>query len=411
MRLWVARKKYQNMLKYYYYLKQLACDEVNVLKNEAINDQLRNLVNLEFPTKTKNFEALYAIVRNHFQNKKSDSKMNITEKNIHFFWEEFKCINKITKIRSHRNETSEKNMLTQLNYLSKPTISNKESIIIETPQMYKAKQFLEFYLTLKKRKLNRMERTEVLLKLKELLECYKEVNLTYPVINLINRELTLLNIIKLNDSQLESLRKRIEVNLQCIMKQPEINPAIALTPWPTHLIVCHSCKKLKPLNRSKMNLDLTNTTMCKNCSHLQCITVKRINMMPYENMFNTIMATELRLETKSDIMFFLCPEDIYYLVEIIWRGRSVLNESKDITQLQLIRWDNQLDWSPSNTILLTIDEAVVHSKIRELNKVYAPLFIDLILQKHMIARNYFKGLEKAIDYCDRKRYQRKKNHS
>lgn len=401
MRMWNARKKFENMLKYYYYLKHLVCSEVEDLKKSVYNNQQQNLINLQYPTKTKDFEALYAVVHNHHENKKSDVK-NKTEKKAQLK-EKLKCLKEITNHRNQTKETGEeKKILTQLNDISKPIIymikGGKESILVETPETYEAKQLLEFYITLKRRDLSKTERIELLLKLKKTLECSEEINLTQSIINLLNRELTLLNIVKLNDSQLETLRKRIEINFQFIIRQPEINPAITRTPRLTNLIKCYSCRKLKSLNRFKMKLDLTNTTMCKDCRHLYCITVKQINLMPYEDIFKTVRATEAKLKTKSNITFFLNTEDIYYLVEIIWKGKSALSEFKDVTQLQLVRWDHRLNWSPSNTILLTIHEAAVHSNISDINKVYTSTFIESVHLKHVAAKNYFKGLsEKAVD--------------
>lgn len=404
IRMWTARRKFENMLKYYYHLKQLVCDEEKDLKDKIYNDQRRNLIQLQYPTMTKDFEALYAVVHNHYKNKKRGLK-NINEKKAQLR-EELKCLKEITK---HRNQakkiTKEKQFLTQLNDISKPISivrENKDPIYVEVPEMYIAKQFLEFYTTLKRRDLSRTERTEFLHKLKETLECSSEIELTQYTIHLLNRELTLINIVKLNDGQLEPLRKRIETNVQLITKQPEINPAVALGRKPTFLIKCYNCRKLKSLNRFKMKLDLTNTTICKDCKHLHNITIKQINLMPYEDIFRTIRANEARLKANSNITFFLNTEDIYYLVEIIWKGKSAISESKDITQLQLIRWIHNLNWSPSNTLLLTIEEAVVHSSINDISKVYTSTFIDKVHLRQMAARNYFKGLsEKAVD-CNRK---------
>jgi hypothetical protein len=371
------------------------------LKKNVYNNQQRNLINLQYPTRTKDFEALYAVVKKYHENKKINIK-NKTERKAQLK-EKLKCHKEIAKHRNLAKETAkEKKILTQLNYISKPIIymikGSKESILVETQETYKAKQLLEFYISLKRRDLSKMERSEFLLKLRKTLESSKEIHLTQSIINLLNRELTLLNIVKLNDSQLEMLRKRIEITFQFIIRQPEINPAIARITTPANLIKCYSCRKLKSLNRFKMKLDLTDTTICKDCRHLYCITVKQINLMPYEDIFRSIRATEAKLKTKSNITFFLNIEDIYYLVEIIWKGKSALSEFKDVTQLQLVRWDHKLNWSPSNTILLTTDEAVVHSNISNINKVYTKTFIDNVHLKHMAARNYFKGLnEKAVD--------------
>lgn len=409
IRMWINRKKFERMLKYYYYLKQLRCNEEKNLKNVIYAEQQRTMVNLQYPTKTKDFEGLYSAINNHYKNIKKNRKNKtlkevILENKIHLE-EKLKCLNEIIKRRNKLKEIAdEKKIIRQLNEISKPilmTRKNGKTISIETPETYQAQMFKEFYIALKRNDLSKDERVKLILKLKETLECFEEVDLTNPIIDLLNRELIMLNIVQLNNNQLKILRKRIEISFQFILKQPEINPAIIRTSKPLNLFKCYNCRKLKSLNKFMVQLDLKNTTNCKDCKHLYRITVEQINLSPHEDILKNIRMSEAQLCTKSSLAFFLSAEDIYYLVTIIWKGKSAISESKDIIQLRLVRWCNEKDWSPSNTILLTIEEAYIHSKIRNLNQNYTPTFIEGVGLKHMIAKNYFKGLTEKTMECDR----------
>jgi len=140
------------------------------------------------------------------------------------------CFKEITKQRNLVNEIAkEKKMVGQLYKISKPIImtrSNGETISIKTPKTYQAKQLMELFIDLKRNDLSKDERTKVLLKLQETLELFKEIDLTKQTINLLTRELTMLNVIQIEDDKLKILRKRIEISFLRILKQPEINPAI-----------------------------------------------------------------------------------------------------------------------------------------------------------------------------------------
>jgi len=405
----MARKKFVRMLNYYNYLKRIACDEEENLKNSINVKRQQIITNLQYPTRTRDFEALYSVIHDYYNKIKNDFKnkspKSIKSENKINLRKEFKCLKEITKHRNQAKEIAEeKKIFRQLNESSKPVImtrSNGKKMFIETLETNQAKQFMELFIALKRDDLNKHERIKLLEKLQTTLERFKETDLTKPVIDLLSRELTMLKVVQLNDDQLQILRKRIEIAIQWILKQPEINPAIAKTSNPVALIKCYNCRKLKSFNRFEVKSDLTKMTTCKDCEHLHCITTKRINLTPYKGMLNMIKTTEAQLCAKSSLVYILNTEDIYYLVKVIWKEKSAISECKDIVQLRLVRWNNKQDWSPSNTILLTVEEAHHHSKIHNINKNYTSTFIDGVHLKHMIAKKYFKDLTRKVIECDR----------
>lgn len=401
--MWMARIKFERMLKYYYLLKQVMYDEEKKLKNIIYTEQQITIINLKYPTKTKDFEALYSSINNYYTKPKNNLKIKTTKnENKSYLKEELKCLKEINKQRNKEKEIqNEKKICKQLNEISKPITmigAKGKTIFIETPEILQAQQFMELYINLKRNDLSKNERIKLLLKLQDILGKFKETDLTKPILRLIKRELTLLNIVQLNNNQLKVLRKRIQIVFQWILKQPEINPAVAKTFKPINVFKCYNCRKLKPLHKFVIKLDLIKKTICKDCTHLQRITTNQINLIPHEQMMKNIKETEAQLSAKS-IFTCLRVEDIYYLVTFIWKGKSAISESKDITQLRLVRWKNNLTWSPMNTILLTIEEAYFHSKISNIKTIYPRHFIDKINFKHMLARRYFNGLTENLIEC------------
>lgn len=402
--MWLARKKFERMLKHYYYLVQITHHEEKNLKNVIFAERQRTILNLKYPTKAKDFEALYSTIP-------SDHSKNITTarvkiENIELLKKELNCLKSITKHRNQAIETAEeKKFFYQLDEMSKPVVvtrTNGRKIFIETPDIFEVRKLKELYVALKRHDTSTKERTELLLILRVMLENFKEVDMTKRMINLLTRELNMLNVLQFEGDKLQMLRRRIEIEFKWLLKQPEINPAIAKLPKSINYMKCINCRKSKSLNSFVVKFNLSKTVTCKDCRHLRRIAVERINLAPHEVMLKYIKATEERLNAKSSLAFILQVEDLYYLVKIIWQEKSAISESKDILQLRLVRWHNEREWSPSNTILLTIEEAYVHTKIRDVSRVYSSKFIEGVQFNHQLATKYFKGLiEKTVD-CDRK---------
>lgn len=410
MRIWMARL--ENMLKCNHYQKKPIHNEEKNFKNVIYDEYRKTILNLQYPTKTNDFKALYSTVNDNYRRAKIKLP---TSTKIEQLQEKLTCFREIEKRKNQAKKIiEEKKIFQQLNDISKPIVKirkNGESISIETPETYQAKQFIDLYVALKKDVSSKSERTKLLFELREILERFKEIDLTKPLIDLITRELTLLNVVQLNNDQLQILRKRIEIELQWILKQPDINPAIARTSKATVCpIKCYNCRRLKSLNKFVILLHLTKPTICLNCRHFNRITTEQINLMPYEHILKNIKATEANMFVKSSLAFFLKPEDIYFLVTIIWKAKSAISGSKDIILLRLVRWHNEKDWSPSNMILLTIEEAYAHSKIRDINKAYSTEFIDQIHLKHVIANKYFKCLTTKTVELDRNNEMSKYNN-
>jgi IQ and ubiquitin-like domain-containing protein len=54
----------------------------------------------------------------------------------------------------------------------------------------------------------------------------------------------------------------------------------------------------------------------------------------------------------------------------VWDSHSALSEEADIYNLTFVRWNRLEEFSPWNCILLTLQEAVAHLKIDNIEQVY-----------------------------------------
>ena len=65
------------------------------------------------------------------------------------------------------------------------------------------------------------------------------------------------------------------------------------------------------------------------------------------------------------------------MFESIWTGQSILSACTDIYQLHFVRWNKEDEWTPWNTLLLTLDEAETHLKLRNLELVRIAYFFKV----------------------------------
>ncbi|XP_050532482.1 IQ and ubiquitin-like domain-containing protein [Daktulosphaira vitifoliae] len=390
------------MLNYYNYLINFIIKEENDYQNQLIINEQSHLLNLKYPTKVKDFEALYSAINDSSIKNKTNLKCKLPvfakAEGKRFLDKELECLKEITKHRNRLNAISkERKILKLLDQITKPvTITPKSNgyvISIDNPIKCQGKQLNKYYIALKSNHQSKNDRIKLLLELIEILKKYKEPGITSPLINLLNKELDMLDLLQLKKCELQNLRKLIEVTFRSILLKPEINPAITLQKKIPKHFNCFNCRNLKQLEKFTINLNLKSFTMCKDCNHLKRIAIDRISLLPYDIMLKDLKMNEAKLCTKSSIVFLLSTEDVYYLATVIWKGKSAISESNNLLNLRLTRWCSNHDWSPSNTILLTIREAYDHLKINDLKKIYTSSFIEKVNINHITAKKYFKNLK------------------
>ncbi|CAF0920169.1 unnamed protein product, partial [Brachionus calyciflorus] len=118
-------------------------------------------------------------------------------------------------------------------------------------------------------------------------------------------------------------------------------------------------------------------------------------------MLARIQHDEQEYSPYSRMCFLLTDRDIQYMFETIWNSQSILSSNEDIYQLHFVRWKKDEEWTPWNTILLTLDEAESHLKLTNLELSYGEQFTKKIKQKHVMARNYFSRLPNVSNYLNK----------
>ncbi|VDK35364.1 unnamed protein product [Taenia asiatica] len=87
-------------------------------------------------------------------------------------------------------------------------------------------------------------------------------------------------------------------------------------------------------------------------------------------------------------------QDIYFLVNKIWNGRSALSGCSELGELTLCRWKVTEPWSPWNTLLLTKKEADLHMQLKSIPStlLYADTMLTRVRQRLVIGKSVFMRL-------------------
>jgi len=246
------------------------------------------------------------------------------------------------------------------------------------------------------------ERLDVLLTLKHTVKEH-DCKLTQQIIELIDREADLLMRGTKEDS-LMGLRKRISTLFLQYCKTPTFNPEIArlrkVPQDPSQLCqdihYCSSCGRYLQSTEFTLGVKSIGTGRCRQCLRKTNQSQHRQDQSAFKRIMLSLRKKESQLSEESKIALLIEENDLRYLVENIWEGFSILSCWSDLADLELVRWDTTLEWSPWNTVLLTHDEAVAHYKLDELEKSYGKMLIHRVKQKHVLAKSYFQRLRGMV---------------
>jgi ethanolamine ammonia-lyase small subunit len=82
--------------------------------------------------------------------------------------------------------------------------------------------------------------------------------------------------------------------------------------------------------------------------------------------------------------------DVGYVLEEVWRGRSALSGSLD--KLTLVKWDPEKPLDTDNLICLTRKEADRHLKLKreDFTREYSQEFLDYVRDRFELEKNWSK---------------------
>ncbi|XP_043491784.1 IQ and ubiquitin-like domain-containing protein [Polistes fuscatus] len=266
----------------------------------------------------------------------------------------------------------------------------------------KAREYLSIYDSLNKNNMTVDDRLELLQILKRSLKFHICIS-AFDLIYLLDQEIMLLSR-GIQNLSLEYLRKRIlydylkfvATSATCFCtniskgfkKDPQCEEF--REPLEIEMIFCRGCRRILPYHRFSPHSGLKKLTICTSCTTLRERSYRHVNYDPYIFILNHLRAEEKRKRCFSALAFMMQPRDVYHLINNIWHRHSAISKQNDIHQLRLVRYNNHIEWSPWNCILLTEEEIEIHYRINDLTKVYSKALLHQILLKHLTAKNYFK---------------------
>jgi hypothetical protein len=141
---------------------------------------------------------------------------------------------------------------------------------------------------------------------------------------------------------------------------------------------------------------------CKECTVKENIANHRQDDSCYADMMKSIKLQESQKRQTTGVpddphynaLALLQESDMRYLVDQVWNKQSVISGSKNMEDLILTRWDQRMEWSPWNCILLTKTEAEKHdANVRkDPADLYSEEFVRKVKGRLMVAKRHFGEL-------------------
>ena len=141
------------------------------------------------------------------------------------------------------------------------------------------------------------------------------------------------------------------------------------------------------------------------------IAIKRKDESVYGNMLRACRIQEAAKTGKSQsltssadgitsVIHVMQESDMEYVTDTMWNRQSVINGSKNLDDLILVRWNLKQELSPWNSILLTKREAITHEAQEDPISMYGDDFVQKIQQKLLLAKRHFGQLPWISEYLD-----------
>ncbi|KAG8317851.1 hypothetical protein J6590_018246 [Homalodisca vitripennis] len=379
-----------------------------ILINQALKER-QILTNTVYPTTRGDFYNLYLIMRKWLKNEWARISFQRTEatrqsKRFFLLQKEIVLLFDIEKHRiSVKKEALKKEEMRFLEMGARPkTFKNLKGQITSVDDLntQRAREYKEIYSQLVRPNTTPRDRIDFLSTFKHL---FTSKFITYEfsseIITLINREIDLISI-GMKEKDLKGIRMRIEQLYLHFLHQKEFNPKgqhYRKPNWPKTvdaLYKCNRCKKLLPPSRFPVHIRMKSYMQCTSCDWLHNIGQHHADMSPYLKILRKVQHSEMSKCCYTSVCFLLQKIGMCFLTNVIWHGQSPISTCQDLSRLQHVRWQADIEWSPWNTILLTDQEAKCHESIINLSTFYSKSLIGTVHRRHITARIHFSDLMK-----------------
>uniref|UniRef100_A0A1B6LAI9 IQ motif and ubiquitin-like domain-containing protein n=1 Tax=Graphocephala atropunctata TaxID=36148 RepID=A0A1B6LAI9_9HEMI len=410
IRRWIRGRKIHNLIK----LQRTIIDDLKKQKLQILKEQADKtriiITGAAYPVKRDDFYMLYLMVGDWWKKewkKVCALKFPETKRTeaVALLTKEVQLLEAIEKNRIvGKQEALKKEKMRFLEQTSRPlAFKNRKGLMasIDNLETQRAREFKEIYSALFGNNiLLSKDMIDVLITLKQaFLTHFMDYEYCNDLVSLIEQEIDLLSI-GTKQYDLRGLHKRIEQLFMHFLQQKEFNTKASKYKKPNlpktlhTLFLCIRCKKLLPASMFPVHVRMMSYSACKSCVWLQNIGYQRADMSPYLKLLKHVQNTEMEKCCHSAVCFILQPIGMCYLTNVIWHGHSAISECRDMSKLQHIRWQSDIEWAPWNTILLTDLEAKCHACIPNVLNFYGKTFIENVRRRHILARACFIPLLK-----------------
>jgi len=272
---------------------------------------------------------------------------------------------------------------------------------METGYTLRAKELRDLYNALKMEGLNREERIDMLLTLKNIVAGVPDCKLTKELIGLAEREAEML-VRGVNSSLLNGLRARILHLYLQFCRDPKFNPEAA-----RHLTVPQDAEALRSkvvkMGSSSNYLSHWPLAIWPYAAppnfELTAAHRGKVNPNPHPDIIDIkqVMKELKKKYPDSDLVYVMAEGDIRHLVLNIWSMKSALSHTQE--DLTLCKWKKSESWSPWNCFLITKREEEAHASFASPEDGYGPIMFQKVHRKHLQARQYFsrvKGMSRFL---------------
>nr|XP_031839450.1 IQ and ubiquitin-like domain-containing protein [Nomia melanderi] len=280
-----------------------------------------------------------------------------------------------------------------LDDLSSPIVwrnRRDEPVHVDTPLVQLARSFKERFNELREEDTSVEERKKTLRQLRQDIEPHT-CRASNEVIGLLDQELDLLAL-NVDGSKLNWLRGRLKMAFLTFARDTLATrtQCVQFSRLLSRRKICRSCGRLLPLRKFPKE-KARRSSSCNCCLYARVRAAPRIVYGPYECLLRDVRRNEARLRCYTSLAFVVDSKLVYHLVNDIWHGKSGVSGNDRLSELRLVRFRNDAEWSPWNCLLLTATEAAVHRRVKDPGEFYGPMVLQKFHTRNLQARVQFEA--------------------
>ncbi|XP_037960670.1 IQ and ubiquitin-like domain-containing protein [Teleopsis dalmanni] len=244
-----------------------------------------------------------------------------------------------------------------------------------------------------KRPTQMKERIKILTEVKRMLGREKHFKKLAELFELVEREINILKHTRIKVNNTYTLHRRLNFLFKELIRTYSDPKTEEI---PKHL--CEVCSKVKPLSKFSLSVRKEQVTSCEKC---QSVNLAGRNTMFFKAVLRAMHRDEKLRHTPGSLAFIMQIDDIRYIIEKIWHGRSILSLNNDLRILRLPRWVRSEPWAPWNCICVTEEEARYHNQIKDIHVTYDEKLHTHVKYHHFLSLQVFhKSIEVGIEHVE-----------